>query len=205
MSEEYSTNGLTREEYMKEIKRVHSEMRKLVDSAANPNNDLSTFREILLEGDKLTEDSESLLFSAELWDGLFGVLPASDGLKYKAAVESMNVRNFNNVFFCPMLSIVAKIAKDSEALAGINERVKEKEESNDFHEEYKRWLEKQPAFTWKPEPQEAGSPQQQALARVVKRTEEAKAEKERGGNLMDACSTWAAGWTEKCGKKAEKA
>lgn len=62
MSEEYSTDGMTREEYMKEIKRVHSEMRKLVDRAANPNNDLSTFREILLEGDKLTETSESLLF-----------------------------------------------------------------------------------------------------------------------------------------------
>lgn len=146
MSEEYSTNGLTREEYMKEIKRVHSEMRKLVDRAANPNNDLSTFREILLEGDKLTEDSESLLFSAELWDGLFGVLPASDGLKSKAAVESMNVRSFNNVFFCPMLSIVAKIVKDSEALVTLNERVKEKEESGGFHEEYKRWLEKATRF-----------------------------------------------------------
>lgn len=134
-------------------------------------------------------------FSAELWDGLFGELPASDGLKSEAAVESMNARSFNNVFFCPMLSIVAKIVKDSEALVGINERVKEKEGSGGFHEEYKRWLEKQPAFTWKPEPQEADSPQQHALARVVKRTEEAKAEKERGWNLMDACSNMG-GWLD---------
>ena len=40
-----------------------------------------------------------------------------------------------------------------------------------------------------------GSFQQEVLRRVVKRTEEAKAEKERGGNLMDACSNMG-GWLD---------
>lgn len=185
MSEKYNTNGMTREEYRKEIRRIHSEMRKLVDRAANPNNDLSTFREILLEGDKLTEASESVLFSAELWDGLFGVLPASDGLKSEAAVESMNARSFNNVFFYPMLSIVAKIVKDSEALVGINESVKEKEAK----------VEAEGKLQQEAKVETKGSLQQEALKRVIKRTEEAKAEKERGWNLMDACSN-IGGWLD---------
>lgn len=59
-----------------------------------------------------------------------------------------------------------------------------KEENYNFYEEYKRWLEKQPAFTWKPEPKRRDSPQQRALARVERRI----AEKNAGWNLMDACS-----------------
>lgn len=61
-------------------------------------------------------------------------------------------------------------------------------ESYDFYEEHKRWLEKQPAFTWKPEPQGPDSPQQWALARVERRIAEREAEINAGWNLMDACS-----------------
>lgn len=173
MKEKHNTNGMTREEYRKEIKRIHNEMRKLVDRAANPSNDLSTLREILLEGDKLAESHERLLFSSELWDGLFGVLPASDGLKSEAALEAMTARGFHNEFFYPVLSVVAKIVKDMNALVGINERIKEREGKREAE----------------------GTLQQEALKRVEKRIEEAKAEKERGWNLMDACSNMG-GWLD---------
>ena len=63
-----------------------------------------------------------------------------------------------------------------------------KEENYNFYEEYKRWLEKQPAFTWKPEPKSPDSPQQRALARVERRIAEREAELDAGWNLMDACS-----------------
>ena len=68
-------------------------------------------------------------------------------------------------------------------------------ESYNFYEEYKRWLEKQPAFTWKPEPNRHDSPQQRALARVERRIAESIAEKNAGWNVMDACSNHG-GWLD---------
>lgn len=68
-------------------------------------------------------------------------------------------------------------------------------ESGGFYEEYKMWVEKKFTFSWKPEPQEADSPQQQALARVERRIAESIAEKNAGWNVMDACSNHG-GWLD---------
>lgn len=111
-----NTNGMTRKEYVEEIRYIYDEMRNLVEKSANPTNDIFRFQDIKDEGEGVLLRCEQTLFSAELWDALFGGSNVSRDLKSKVVMEVMEARKFFNEFFNPTLNRVVKLYGDYESL-----------------------------------------------------------------------------------------
>lgn len=107
---------MTQEEYVEEIRYIYSEMKYLVEKSANPTNDIFRFQDIKDEGEGVLLRCERTLFSAELWDKLFGSPKVSVDLKSEVALETMKVRGFFNVRFRPVLNHVIKLYGDYESL-----------------------------------------------------------------------------------------
>lgn len=111
-----NTNGMTRKEYVEEIRYIYGEMKYLVEKSANPTNDIFRFQDIKDEGEGVLLRCERTLFSAELWDTLFGGSKVSRDLKSKVVMEVMEARKFFNEFFNPTLNRVVKLYGDYESL-----------------------------------------------------------------------------------------
>ena len=111
-----NTNGMTRKEYVEEIRYIYGEMKYLVEKSANPTNDIFRFQDIKDEGEGVLLRCEQTLFSAELWDALFGGSKVSRDLKSKVVMEVMEARKFFNEFFNPTLNRVVKLYGDYESL-----------------------------------------------------------------------------------------
>ena len=111
-----NTNGMTRKEYVEEIRYIYDEMKYLVEKSANPTNDIFRFQDIKDEGEGVLLRCERTLFSAELWDALFGGSKVSRDLKSEVAMEVMEARKFFNEFFNPTLNRVDKLYGDYESL-----------------------------------------------------------------------------------------
>lgn len=116
MKEKHNTNGMTREEYVEEIRYIYDEMKYLVEKSANPTNDIFRFQDIKNEGEGILDRCERTLFSAELWDTLFGGSNVSRDLKSEVVMEVMEARKFFNEFFNPTLNRVDKLYGDYESL-----------------------------------------------------------------------------------------
>lgn len=116
MKVKHNTNGMTQEEYVEEIRYIYSEMKYLVEKSANPTNDIFRFQDIKNEGEGILDRCEQTLFSAELWDTLFGGSNVSRDLKSKVVMEVMEARKFFNEFFNPTLNRVDKLYGDYESL-----------------------------------------------------------------------------------------
>lgn len=116
MKVKHNTNGMTREEYVEEIRYIYSEMKYLVEKSAYPTNDIFRFQEIKDEGEGILDRCDQTLFSAELWDTLFGGSNVSIELKSKVAMEVMEIRKYFNEFFNPTLNRVIKLYGDYESL-----------------------------------------------------------------------------------------
>lgn len=107
---------MTQEEYVEEIRYIYSEMKYLVEKSANPTNDIFRFQDIKNEGEGILDRCERTLFSAELWDALFGGSNVSRDLKSEVVMEVMEARKFFNEFFNPTLNRVDKLYGDYESL-----------------------------------------------------------------------------------------
>lgn len=116
MKVKHGTNGMTRKEYVEEIRYIYNEMKYLVEKSANPTNDIFRFQDIKDEGEGVLLRCEQTLFSTELWDTLFGGSNVSRDLKSKVAMEVMEARKFFNEFFNPTLNRVVKLYGDYETL-----------------------------------------------------------------------------------------
>lgn len=101
---------------MEEIRYIYGEMKHLVKKSANPTNCIFRFQDIKYEGEGVLLRCEQTLFSAELWDTLFGGSNVSRDLKSEVAMEVMEARKFFNEFFNPTLNRVDKLYDDYESL-----------------------------------------------------------------------------------------
>lgn len=169
---------MTRDEYRNEIAEVHELMKKWVRKAADPSISRSKLSELMIDYDLIEKNREKTLFSSELWDELYGGMSIKNKLKSEVAIEVMNARYFWNVIFHPVRNNLKK------ALELLNEAA-------DFIEKSLNESDKEKDGERKAE----CNPHKKALERVERRTAEAKAEKDRGGNLMDACSNMG-GWLD---------
>lgn len=182
---------MTRDEYRNEIAEIHELMKEWVGKAADPYISRSKLSELMIDYDLIEKNREKTLFSSELWDELYGGMSIKNKLKSEVAIEVMNARYFWNVIFHPVRNNLQKALELLNEAAdfiekSLNEIVKNTNTLVEINESDKKKSGERKA-EWKSH--------EEALERVKRRTAEAKAEKDRGGNLMDACSNMG-GWLD---------
>lgn len=169
---------MTKEEYRNEIAEVHELLKHWVERANDPYNNRSKLSDLMIDHDLIVENYEKTLFSDELWNKVYGKINPKDEVKSEVAIEIMNARYFWNVIFQPVHDNLCKALKLLNQAADLIEKsLNESDKKKDG------------------ERKAECNPHKKALERVERRTAEAKAEKDRGGNLMDACSNMG-GWLD---------